>query len=578
MPSDALFPAPPIRVEGRFDVLHKISQHLPGVIYVFRRTPQGHMSFPYASEGMKRLCGVDPERLREDASAFFATVHPDDRAAMMASSDRSMATLEPWRLRYRHLLPDGRIVWAEGEASTEGQPDGSVLWYGFIADVTERILTQERLARSERLFRSMVEHLEELMFLVAVEPDGTFRYLAGNRALCELLRVPPEVWEGARPRELFAPEQAAHFEAMYRRCLQEGKTIRYEERLEIPNVGCRQFQTTLTPIDDGAGSIDLIVGVAVDVTERNRLLRAAEEQWQLAEQRARTIEVLLESAGEGIFAVDPQENVVLWNPAAERILGYTAEEMRGRCAYEVLHSRYPDGTVMPREVCLIHQAVHERRSFPPGEDYFLHRDGHAVPVRLSVSPLPYGGAVVVFTDITTLKQMETELRRQAGTDPLTGLANRRAFFASFAFLMREHVESHKPLSVLILDIDHFKHINDRAGHAAGDDVLINLATVIRDTVRDDDIAGRLGGEEFAILLPGSGEEEAMRVAERLRENVRKNVRVPSLPGHPVTVSIGVTCCQPEGESPDVALARADSALYAAKHAGRDRVVFLGTES
>lgn len=571
MSTEANFPTPPLHVEDRFDVLHKISQHLPGVIYVFKRTPQGHMSFPYASEGMKRLCGVDPELLREDASAFFATVHPDDRTAMMASSDRSMATLEPWRLLYRHVLPDGRIVWAEGEASTERQPDGSVLWYGFIADVTDRILTQERLARSERLFRSMVEHLEELMFLVAVEPDGAFRYLAGNRALYELLCVSPEVWKGARPRELFAPEQATHFEAMYRRCLQEGKTLRYEERLEIPNVGCRQFQTTLTPIDGEAGRIELIVGVAVDVTERNRLLRAAEEQWQLAEQRARTIEVLLESAGEGIFAVDPQENVVLWNPAAERILGYTAEEMRGRCAYEVLHSRYPDGTVMPREACLIHQAVRERRSFPPGEDYFLHRDGHAVPIRLTVSPLPDGGAVVIFTDITTLKQMEAELRRQAGTDSLTGLANRRAFFTAGERLLAER-DPAWPIAVLMFDLDHFKQVNDRYGHAAGDQVLRSVAAILSETLREQDLAGRLGGEEFAVVLPHTTVAGARQLAERLRQSAAERVRIPGSGGETVTISVGVAAVAPGETTLDAALSRADAALYAAKEGGRNRVV------
>jgi diguanylate cyclase (GGDEF)-like protein/PAS domain S-box-containing protein len=509
--------------------------------------------------------------VREDATPFFATIHPDDRAAMMASSEHSMTTLQPWRLRYRHVLPDGRIVWAEGEASAERQPDGSVLWYGFIADVTERVHTQERLARSERLFRSMVEHLEELMFLVAVDADGGFRYLAGNRALHELLKVSPEVWEGARPRELFAPEQAAHFEAMYRRCLAEGKTMRYEERLEIPNVGCRQFQTTLTPIDGETGRIDLIVGIAVDVTERNRLLREAEAQWQLAEQRARTIEVLLESAGEGIFAVDTQENVVLWNPAAERILGYTAKEIFGRCAFEVLHSRYPDGSLMPREACLIHRAIQERRSFAPGEDFFLHRDGHAVPVRLSVSPLPDGGAVVVFADITTLKQMEAELRRQAGTDPLTGLANRRAFFVAGERLLAER-KPEQPITLLMFDLDHFKQVNDRYGHAAGDQVLRSVAAILRETLREKDLAGRLGGEEFAVILPGTNVVGAQQLAERLRQAMAERVRIPGSGGETVTISIGVAAVPPDETTLDATLSRADAALYEAKEKGRNRVV------
>jgi diguanylate cyclase (GGDEF)-like protein/PAS domain S-box-containing protein len=415
----------------------------------------------------------------------------------------------------------------------------------------------------------MVENLEELLFLVAVTPDG-FRYQIGSRTLHALLRLAPEDFAGKRPEDIFPAEQAARFAARYREAIARRASLRYEESFPTP-AGRRDFQTTLTPIVGTDGQVELLVGIAVDVTERNRLLREVETQWQLADQRARTIEVLLESAGEGVFSVDTEERVVLWNPAATRILGYTADEMRGRCAFEVLHSRYPDGSLMPREACLIHRAVCERRNFPPDEDYFSHKDGRAVPVRLSVAPLPDGGAVVVFADITHLKRMQDELRRQAETDPLTGLANRRAFFVAFALGRAAAERNGTPSALLMLDIDHFKLVNDRHGHAAGDAVLRALAGQIRASMRSGDLAARLGGEEFAILLCDSSPEGAARFAERLRTRVAQNLRIPGKPEEAVTISIGLAQIRPD-EDADAALARADQALYEAKRQGRNRVV------
>ncbi|MDD2344464.1 MAG: GGDEF domain-containing protein, partial [Tolumonas sp.] len=140
------------------------------------------------------------------------------------------------------------------------------------------------------------------------------------------------------------------------------------------------------------------------------------------------------------------------------------------------------------------------------------------------------------------------------------------------------------LSIFMLDVDHFKKINDTYGHKVGDIVLQKLATVCQDTLRVVDIIGRVGGEEFAILLPETNEEEAIRVAERLREAIA-DAKVPLGNGLPlsVTVSIGIASLTSKDDNIDVLLNLADKALYAAKHAGRNRVsvtagVMLRTEA
>ncbi len=180
-------------------------------------------------------------------------------------------------------------------------------------------------------------------------------------------------------------------------------------------------------------------------------------------------------------------------------------------------------------------------------------------------------------DISERKKLESELKRQARIDLLTGLNNRRHFF-ELAENELERAKRHSaPLTVLMLDVDHFKLVNDTYGHHVGDMVLQKLSEVCVKTLRGIDILGRLGGEEFAILLPETKSEQALEVAERLRLAVA-GATVPLEQGGSVhlTVSIGVTSLVATDARIDDVLKRADTALYAAKNAGRNRVCGEGT--
>lgn len=158
----------------------------------------------------------------------------------------------------------------------------------------------------------------------------------------------------------------------------------------------------------------------------------------------------------------------------------------------------------------------------------------------------------------------------ATIDSLTGLLNRRAFFERTDSLRMLAARLRKPVTLMMLDIDHFKHLNDRFGHACGDQALCAFSETASGTLREHDIMGRLGGEEFAVLLPGTDMAGALQAAERLRAAVEARV-VPN-EGSPftMTVSIGVVLVDPD-EHINAALARADRALYAAKSAGRNRI-------
>ena len=172
-----------------------------------------------------------------------------------------------------------------------------------------------------------------------------------------------------------------------------------------------------------------------------------------------------------------------------------------------------------------------------------------------------------------LREANRVLEQQARSDSLTALANRRHFFEHAGTeVLRARRYCH-PLSLQMLDIDHFKSINDRFGHAAGDSVIRAIADILRDNLRHTDLAARIGGEEFAILLPETDIVAAGHHAERLRQSIALHDFGDGLPG--ITVSIGLSCVGFDESTIEPALLRADDALYRAKQSGRNRVCISG---
>lgn len=165
---------------------------------------------------------------------------------------------------------------------------------------------------------------------------------------------------------------------------------------------------------------------------------------------------------------------------------------------------------------------------------------------------------------------DVQMSRLASTDFLTGLPNRHAFMERAEQALQFMRRQRQPLALMMIDIDHFKQINDRWGHASGDHALVVFARTARDVMREYETIGRLGGEEFAMILPGADLDAAIAAAQRLRLAVREAPVDADGSYYTMTVSIGVVSVNPD-EALSAALARADRALYVAKHGGRDRV-------
>ena len=277
---------------------------------------------------------------------------------------------------------------------------------------------------------------------------------------------------------------------------------------------------------------------------------------------------------DGLLVTDGNGKITFSNPEARSLLGYGENELAGSDMHDLLHV-LADGTPCSRGDCNLLRVAQTGITYRGVEETFKCRNGTLLPVAVSASALVRkpgaAGIVVAFHDITERKKFQFELERRAQVDALTGLNNRRRFYELAEQEIVRARRYGKPVALMMVDADHFKAINDTHGHHIGDAVLQKLGAVCRQTMREIDIIGRLGGEEFAILLPEANAAQAQEAAERLCAAVAATA-VPTQ-GESVffTVSIGVTGLRETDHDATSILKRADAAMYEAKQAGRNRV-------
>jgi len=276
---------------------------------------------------------------------------------------------------------------------------------------------------------------------------------------------------------------------------------------------------------------------------------------------------LFELESDAIFIIQNQDGAILEvNDAACNMYGYSRDELLGL--------KNTDMSAEPEETRAKTQAT-----APPDKvvkiqlRWHRKKDGTVFPVEITARFIQWKGHsvhIAAIRDITERRAAEQELERLAITDPLTGLLNRRQFFSESLELFRRALHQPYELSILMIDLDHFKEVNDRYGHATGDATLQQVAHRLHENVRPTDVVGRYGGEEFAIILPRTNMYETHQIADRLISIIADEpVRVED-DTVSITISMGIAGLSENVKSLDDLLQRADQALYTAKEEGRNR--------
>lgn len=417
--------------------LTKAAGHLPGAIYQYRRYPDGHHAFPLATEGFHRVFGMMPDEARRHPDEVFARVHPDDRARLETSIETSARSLGVWQQRFRIRHPNRGMIWVEGRSSPETRTDGSMVWYGVLIDISDRVRMEETLRESENRFRQLAASVNEVF------------WLRDEEAILYVNPAYDRIW--GRSRDALYGDPAAILEAVHPEDHNEAATLFLAEalkrdesnatfRIRRPDGALRWIQAHCYPVADEAGRVTRVAGTAVDVTELKQ--------------------VQLE-----------------------------------------------------------------------------------------------------------LEQSNAALEREALYDRLTGVANRRYFEDLLDREVRRADRNGGPFALVMFDLDYFKRVNDGYGHNSGDAVLTGVVERVASRLRQSDVLGRWGGEEFMILLPGTDAATAGEVAEALRARVDE---APFPVVGSVTISLGVAEYRPHELRKEL-VRRVDEALYYAKGAGRNRV-------
>jgi diguanylate cyclase len=267
--------------------------------------------------------------------------------------------------------------------------------------------------------------------------------------------------------------------------------------------------------------------------------------------------------------IHQEQGIVYANQEAERILGADAQSLVGRHLFDFL-----DEDSLPEVRRFFTRCLTQNEPARAVDCTLTGPDGARVYVQLSMSVLPWEGLPVLYVlinDVDALKSTEAVLRRLSITDSLTGAYNRRHFIEEGQRELERARRYSRPLSILLMDLDYFKQINDTYGHMTGDEVLRRFVVCCQRLLRNCDVLGRLGGEEFAILLPETDIAGAAVLAERIRAAVEQIVIENERGPVRITVSIGASGCATARCSVDELLSSADKALYRAKSAGRNRV-------
>lgn len=449
--------------------------------------------------------------------------------------------------------------------------------------VTHLANTSERLHESNLDLQFQKLALDEHNIVSVADVRGNIT--AVNDRFCEVSQYSREELLGQNHRLLKSGQHpSAFYEDMWA-TISAGKVWHGEVCNRRKDGTFYWVASTILPFVGEDGLPSRYVSVRTDITaikEAQRVLeRSRDELEHLVQvrsgeltEREEVLRGITNAAQDAVMMIDHAGRVSYWNPAAEHMFGFAETEAVGRNLHDlIVPERY-----LERAHAGFSHFVTSGEGPAIGKTTTLrakHRNGDEFPVDISLSSIKLRGqwsAVGIVRDASARVKTEEQLKQLATTDGLTGICNRRCFDGALAREINRSARFSSPLSIILFDVDHFKRINDTYGHQTGDQVLAQLAGAVGGTIRTTDLFARWGGEEFAVLLPGSGLNAGRLLAEKLR-GVLENQ--PFAGVGQVTCSFGVAEYSP-GDDAEALMKKVDLCMYQAKTSGRNRVEACAT--
>ncbi|MDI7395555.1 diguanylate cyclase [Cronobacter dublinensis] len=517
-------------------------------------------SFLQVNKALCTFLGYTPEQLA--SMSFQQLTYPEDLHADMALVEKLLnGEMNNYSLEKRYYTRAGDVVWALLAVSIVRQRDGSPLYFiAQIEDITD-------LKRTEWVNKRLMERItlaNEAGGIGIWEWELGTEVIAWDQRMFELYEVPPhtrptyQLWKSR-----LLKEDVAQAEATIQEALRSRVPFKLEFRIQVKN-GVRHIRALANRVLNKQGEVERLLGINMDMTEVKQLNEA------LFQEKER-LHITLDSIGEAVICTDVAMNVTFMNPVAEKMSGWRQEEAIGQPVLAILRITFGDNGPLLED---IHSGDATHASTGIDQDVVLHcRSGGNYDIHYTITPLSTLegeniGSVLVIHDVTESRKMLRQLSYSASHDALTHLANRVSFEAHLKRLLQSVSDTHQRHALVYIDLDRFKAVNDSAGHAAGDALLRELASLMLGMLRTTDVLARLGGDEFGLLLPDCSLENARTISERIVAAINEYPFVWEGRLHRIGASAGITIIEAANNQAQEVMSQADIACYTSKNAGR----------
>ncbi|WP_105669308.1 diguanylate cyclase [Cronobacter dublinensis] len=517
-------------------------------------------SFLQVNKALCTFLGYTPEQLA--SMSFQQLTYPEDLHADMALVEKLLnGEMNNYSLEKRYYTRAGDVVWALLAVSIVRQRDGSPLYFiAQIEDITD-------LKRTEWVNKRLMERItlaNEAGGIGIWEWELGTDVIAWDQRMFELYEVPPytrptyQLWKSR-----LLKEDVAQAEATIQEALRSRVPFKLEFRIQVKN-GVRHIRALANRVLNKQGEVERLLGINMDMTEVKQLNEA------LFQEKER-LHITLDSIGEAVICTDVAMNVTFMNPVAEKMSGWRQEEAIGQPVLAILRITFGDNGPLLED---IHSGDATHASTGIDQDVVLHcRSGGNYDIHYTITPLSTLegeniGSVLVIHDVTESRKMLRQLSYSASHDALTHLANRVSFEAHLKRLLQSVSDTHQRHALVYIDLDRFKAVNDTAGHAAGDALLRELASLMLGMLRTTDMLARLGGDEFGLLLPDCSLENARTISERIVAAINEYPFVWESRLHRIGASAGITIIEAANNQAQEVMSQADIACYTSKNAGR----------
>lgn len=472
----------------------------------------------------------------------------------------------PWQnLQLGLITSDGRRIPVEGSLTMYRRQGRIVGSLGIFRDITYRKQIDEVLRRNEKQFRLLIKNALDIIMII--NRDGTIRY--ASPSVHHIFGFKPEELLGQPLSAIVEPDEISQMEQRLQQMRRgELTTAAFEFKGRPRQGGWRMIEVMANNLLDEP-SVEGVVINARDVTEQS----LARERLASSEERFR---YLADSAADAIITIDQQGTITFWNQAAEAIFGYPAEEALRERIELIIPKRYLSRSfgrldqIFSKTVTGSGNRPGERPGSRPVEMMARRRGGAEFPAEISYavwSTREGSFLTAIIRDISERKEAEKQLKYLSFHDPLTGLYNRAYFEEEMSRIGKSR---YKTLGLILADVDGLKLINDTLGHKTGDGLLLVMAGIIKDSCRLGDLVARIGGDEFAVMLPNCDRTIVEGICGRIRETTQQyNQQNPELP---LSLSVGHAIRAMGEAAPDDVFREADGNMYREKVRNHDRLV------